>query len=169
MSDVAAREHDLLRLPSVPPPPVRAPVPVLAAIVPVVGALVLWRVTGSTYALWFAALGPLLAVASFGDGQESSIVEQGTHRRAARGELTRLGREVETRHAEEHARAWGRTPDVAALCGDDAEIWRAVPGRESCLVVGRGAGVSGLRIEGDAADEAARGPRRRAARTRTRP
>ncbi len=162
MSDVAAREHDLLRLPSVPPPPVRAPVPVLAAIVPVVGALVLWRVTGSTYALWFAALGPLLAVASFGDGLRAARRARHAARRAARGELTRLGREVETRHAEERARAWGRTPDVAALCGDDAEIWRAVPGRESCLVVGRGAGVSGLRIEGDAADEAARALRRRA-------
>ena len=34
----------------------------------VVGAVVLWQLTGSPTALWFAALGPLMAVASFADG-----------------------------------------------------------------------------------------------------
>ena len=65
MTDVV---DEPLRLPPPPTLPGRPAVPLAAAIVPVVGALVLWRVTGSAYALWFAALGPLMAAAAFVDG-----------------------------------------------------------------------------------------------------
>jgi hypothetical protein len=68
MTDVDDLDDEPLRLPPAPTPPARAPPPILTAIVPVVGALVLWRITGSVHSLWFAALGPLVAVASFVDG-----------------------------------------------------------------------------------------------------
>ncbi|MBF4561813.1 cell division protein FtsK [Microbacterium sp. VKM Ac-2870] len=151
-----------LRFPPVPPAPARAPLPLLTAIVPVIGAVLLWRLTGSPYALWFAALGPLVAAASFIDGLRSARRARRTARRAIAREMSRLDREVVRRHDDERARAWRRTPDVATLCTDAAEIWRSVPGRDRSLVVGRGADASALRIEGDPADDDARALRRRA-------
>ncbi|HEY1105568.1 MAG TPA: hypothetical protein VGE78_05405, partial [Agromyces sp.] len=56
--------HLPLRLPPVPSEPERPGFPLLAAAAPVAGALALWAVTGSMYSLMFAALGPLVAVAS---------------------------------------------------------------------------------------------------------
>jgi len=141
---------------------VRPPLPVLAALVPLFGALLLWRLTGSPYALWFAALGPLVALASFLDGMRTVRVARRRARRDGMQALSRLEHDVDRRHDEERARAWRRTPDVAGLCAEEAEIWRAVPGRGDVLVVGRGDATSRLRIEGEPADEAARALRRRA-------
>jgi len=171
MGDVVGQEseHELeplrepLRLPATPPVPVRPPLPVLAALVPLFGALLLWRLTGSPYALWFAALGPLVALASFLDGLRTVRLARRRARRDGMQALSRLENDVDRRHDEERARAWRRTPDVAGLCADEAEIWRAVPGRGDVLVVGRGDATSTLRIEGEPADEAARALRRRAA------
>jgi hypothetical protein len=61
--------------------------PILTAIVPVVGALVLWRITGSVHFLWFAALGPLVAGASFVDGLRTA---RRARRRAGREDLRAL-------------------------------------------------------------------------------
>ncbi|MBF9336491.1 cell division protein FtsK, partial [Microbacterium lacticum] len=151
-----------LRLPAAPPAPPRPGLPVAAAIVPVVGAVVLWQLTGSPTALWFAALGPLMAIASFADGLRSARRAKRRARREAAGALVDLGREVEERHAEERRRAWRRTPDVAGYADDPDEIWRVVPGRADVIVVGRGAARSALRLDGDAQEADARAVRRRA-------
>lgn len=151
-----------LRLPAAPPAPPRPALPVAAAIVPVVGAVVLWQLTGSPTALWFAALGPLMAIASFADGLRSARRAKRRARREAAGALVDLGREVEERHAEERRRAWRRTPDVAGYADDPDEIWRVVPGRADVIVVGRGAARSALRLDGDAQEADARAVRRRA-------
>lgn len=164
MTDVDDLDDEPLRLPPAPTPPARAPLPVVTAIVPVVGALVLWRVTGSAHALWFAALGPLVAVASFVDGLRTTRRVRRRARREHLRLLAHLDEAVDRRHDAERRGAWRRTPDVATLCADEAEVWRSVPGREEVLVVGRGEGPSSLRIEGEPADDAAREVRRRARR-----
>ena len=151
-----------LRLPPAPPAPPRPGLPVAAAIVPVVGAVVLWQLTGSPTALWFAALGPLMAVASFADGLRSMRRAKRRARREAADALADLDREVEERHDVERRRAWRRTPDVAGYADDPDEIWRVVPGRDEVIVVGRGVGRSALRVDGDAQATDARDVRRRA-------
>ncbi|MFT4306116.1 MAG: hypothetical protein QM604_04405, partial [Microbacterium sp.] len=73
---------------SLPPAPAatrRAAVPVLACLVPVLGAGVLWLGTGSALVLWFAALGPLMAAASTLDARRSGRRER-RRERAARAE-----------------------------------------------------------------------------------
>lgn len=169
--------HDVidepLRLPPAPAPAVRPSIPVAAALVPVIGAVVLWQVTGSTFALWFAALGPLMAVAGFADGVRTARRARRRAHREGAAVLVALAGEVEARHDIERARAWRRTPDVAGYASDTDEIWRVVPGRGDVVVVGRGLGPSAIRVEGatgsDAGDDgrhasAVRDLRRRAQR-----
>lgn len=162
MTDVGDLEHEPLRLPAPASPPPRPPLPLLTALVPVAGAVVLWRATGSVFSLWFAALGPLVALAAFVDGLRAVRRARRAAARQIDRDLARLDGEVDRRHLEERSRAWRRTPDVAALCEDEPEIWRAVPGREDVIVVGRGEGVSALRIDGEAADDTGRALVRRA-------
>ena len=54
-------------LPTAPAASRRAPLPFLAALVPIAAGVVLWTVTGSLLALCFAALGPLMIGASLVD------------------------------------------------------------------------------------------------------
>lgn len=152
---------DPLRLPAPPPSPPRPALPIAAAIVPVIGAVVLWKVTGSPFALWFAALGPLMAGASFLDGLRTA---RRTKRRAVKDGARELGvleGELDRRHEVERERAWRRTPDVAGYAAAPEEIWRVVPGREDVLVVGAGRAASGVRLDGDAHDDRSRALRRR--------
>lgn len=153
-----------LRLPAPASVPPRPAVPIAAAIVPVVGAVVLWRLTGSVYALWFAALGPLMAAASFLDGLRTTRRMRRRSTRESTAAIAALGDEVDERHADERDRAWRRTPDVVGYARAADEIWRTVPGRDAVLVVGRGVGTSAVRLEGEAAADDARGLRRRARR-----
>lgn len=151
---------DPIRLPALPPEPARANWPVWASIVPVLGAGVLWVVTGSTYALWFAALGPLLAVASVLDsarGRRRRRRERG-RRRAA--DLAAAREEVGVRHARERCRRLDATPDTAGYLADARQIWRQVPERRDRLVIGRGADDADVRVEGDDAGELRRAARR---------
>ncbi|PZU47881.1 MAG: cell division protein FtsK [Microbacterium sp.] len=151
-----------LRLPAAPAVPARPALPIAAAIVPVIGAVVLWRVTGSAYALWFAALGPLMAGAGLVDGWRTARGAKRRARREAAAEIKALDADVTRRHDDERRRAWRRTPDVAGYAEDPDEVWRVVPGREGALVVGRGSAASGIRVDGEAHDESARAVRRRA-------
>ena len=157
-----ALDHEPLTLPAAWAPPARPPLPIVAAVVPVVGAVVLWLVTGSVYSLWFAFLGPLIAGAAIVDA-----------RRAARRDGRRAGVEaarahqavssaVAARHEAERAQLWARHPDVARLLGRPGDIWRT--GRVGALVVGEGERASAVRVSGGDGDPDAALMRRRAAR-----
>lgn len=151
-----------LRLPAAPTPAGRPALPLAAAIVPVVGAVVLWLVTGSAYALWFAALGPLMAVAAFADGVRTSRRSVRRARREVAASVRTLGDDLDRRQADERQRQWRRTPDVAGYARDADEVWRAVPGRGEVVVVGSGDATSTVRLDGEAHDDATRALRRRA-------
>jgi S-DNA-T family DNA segregation ATPase FtsK/SpoIIIE len=136
-----------------PPSPPRPAVPWLASAVPVVGALGLWAMTGSVFALWFALLGPVIAVAGVLDGMR-------TARRARReaGEeaaivRARIGVEIDERHAAERAGLRARHPDVAGFLARPEQIWRTVAERAGVLVMGAGGVPSGVRISGGGGDE----------------
>lgn len=151
-----------LQLPTPPPPAARPPLPLLTAIVPVAGAIVLWCVTGSVFALWFAALGPLMAGASLLDGLRSSRRARRAAQRDVEAALDRADASLRGSHDLERRRRWLRHPDVAAHAADADGVWRRVPGREDLLVVGRGSDASGLRVSGGADLPRGRELRRRA-------
>ncbi|MEV7693043.1 FtsK/SpoIIIE domain-containing protein [Microbacterium sp. NPDC089189] len=159
----AALSDDVLTVPPPPAPRRRPPIPWIASLVPVAGALVLWWVLASPFALWFAALGPLIAVAAAADGARAGRREQKEVRAVRADAAARVAREIERRHARERAERSAHWPDLAGYLQSPGELWRAVPGREGVIVAGAGEGVSALRIQGEEGDELADDLRARAA------
>ena len=154
------RSLDLAEPPSVdrplalPPPPVdpeRPGFPVLAVLAPVAGAFALWAITGSPFALVFAVLGPVVAVASMLDARRQGRAR----RRRAEAERARLleelRAEIDLRHASERQAAWRRTPSPASLIERSASpAWQS--GHLPAIVIGRGVGRSGVRVDGTPGD-----------------
>lgn len=135
-------------LPAAPAEPARPPLPVLAAVVPVIAGVVLWLITGSLFALCFAALGPLMLLASFFDGMRSrrrarrrADDETDAAWRRAEAELGRL-------HEEENRLRWHRSPDAAGCLLDPPLRGHTPLAGSTELVIGRGARRSRVRAAG---------------------
>src|SRR5215207_1968675 len=142
-------------LPPHPPDSVPAGLPVLATVAPIAGALVLWMLTGSAISLAFAALGPLVAVASVLDARRQA---RRAKRRGAADRTERLERvraEIAERHCAERRAAWRRAPTARHIAeAGGASDWRdGIPG---LVVLGRGTVASGLRVDGTPIDVADR-------------
>lgn len=127
-----------LALPPAPAPPPRASIPWLASVVPVVGALGFWALTGSTFALWFAVLGPLIAVAGVADGVRTARRERRRAERTGAEARQRLCAQIDEHHALEREELGVRHPDAAGLLTRREAIWRHVPERDGTIVIGRG-------------------------------
>ncbi|MFC5788267.1 FtsK/SpoIIIE domain-containing protein [Agromyces tardus] len=141
-----------LSLPPHPPEPQRPGFPWLASIAPVAGSLALWAMTGSAFSLLFAALGPLVAVASALDGRRQARRMLRTARRVRAGRLDALAEEIRDGHRLEREAAWRRSPSVRDLVEHGVRPdWHAtVLGQ---VVVGAGTVDSALRVEGDPYDD----------------
>lgn len=135
-----------LTLPPRVPEPGRAGFPWIASSAPVAGALLIWAVTGSTLALLFAVLGPLVAVASMLDARRQATTER--RRLAAERDraLARLEDEIVLRHDVEREEAWREAPSARRIIEQAAPGWRERrPGR---VVVGSAGVPSRVRVEG---------------------
>ncbi|KQZ24602.1 FtsK/SpoIIIE domain-containing protein [Microbacterium sp. Root553] len=135
-------------IPPAPVPARRPPTPFVAALVPVAAGVALWAVTGSLFSLCFAALGPLMILASLVDGARS--------RRRSRREgaveneraWTRVEEQLTAQHDEERRGRWHRHPDAAA-CLDQPPLRGSDPvDPHTEIVVGSGVGVSAVRASG---------------------
>lgn len=159
MSPYPAPVDEPLRLPVLPPPSPRPAFPLWSALAPVGGAGILSAATGSATMLWFAVLGPVLAVAGLLDGRRGSHAARRRAEREAAQRYRELRRELADRHDRERAELWTRHPDVRAHMLRPDEVWRPLPERQARLVVGSGEVPSSVRVEGGDDDEAARGMR----------
>lgn len=148
MSLAPLPDDEPLSLPPAWVAPARPPVPLVASIVPVIGAGVLWVVTGSMMALWLAALGPLIAVAAFADGRRAAVRERRHAEASAVAARSRVSAAIDERHARERARRRALHPDAATFVLREDEIWRPVPGRAGLLVIGSGDEASGIVVSG---------------------
>jgi S-DNA-T family DNA segregation ATPase FtsK/SpoIIIE len=153
-----------LALPAAWTPPARPPLPVVAAVVPVVGAVGLWLVTGSILSLWMAALGPLIAVAAVADAARSARRDRRRHAAESARARADVSRAIDVRHEAERRRAWAQHPDVAAFVARDEEVWRHSADRADALVVGEGEVLSGVRVSGGDGDPDSAAVRARATR-----
>ncbi|MEV7620442.1 FtsK/SpoIIIE domain-containing protein [Microbacterium sp. NPDC089321] len=150
-------------LPAAPAEPARPQLPLLAAIVPVIAGIVLWMVTGSLFSLCFAAIGPLMLLASFFDGVRAR--RRGRRRAQDETDLAwrRADEELARLHDQEHQMLWHRTPDAAGCLLDPPLRGRVPVGSGTEVVIGRGDGRSSVRASGGD-DERARSFRERAQR-----
>ena len=138
-----------------PTPPFRFPV--LATIAPMVAAVVMWLVTGSPFALMFAALGPVTALASLAD---SRIGSRRTRRRELhRFQLDTVGTrgQIESEHSLERLGALELTPfarTIIARTGADPYRWRASCADPVLACVGTGPVRSSVEVERSARQSA---------------
>lgn len=155
-------DDEPLTLPPAWVPPPRPPFPVIAAIVPVVGAVALWFVTGSVLTLWLALLGPLIAAATMLDARRGARRDARHAAAEASRARDRVSAAITSRHEAERSQLWLRHPDVARFLAREDDIWRGDRAVE--VVVGEGERASGVRVTGGDGDPAAAHLRRRAGR-----
>lgn len=142
---------DPIVLPSAPAEPRRPALPVLAAIVPVGSGVVLWAVTGSLLALCFAALGPVMLLASYVDGTRQRRRERKKLEGEAEGQRARAEEELRARHRSEREKQFRAFPD-AATCVIEPPLRRISLEPRAVLTVGRGVGASVVRTVGGDGD-----------------
>lgn len=150
-TSVLPRIDEPIALPARALPPRSARWPLFAALVPVVGGAAMWLATGSMLSLCFAALGPLMALASAIDARRSSRRERRRSDAEYASACARVEAEVDRRHERERQELAARLVDVAALLADARRMWRA--GADE-LVVGRGPGSSRVRVTGGDGEQA---------------
>lgn len=127
-----------VRLPPPPPKPQRGPIPLIAAFVPVVGAVVMFLVLRSPYMLIFAALGPCMLVAGLVDRRRSTR-RGAKHYAGEFAEALMTAREqIGVLQAAERERRGAAHPSLAEICAQPSEVWLAHPGRVDTLKVGTG-------------------------------
>ncbi|MGX5697027.1 FtsK/SpoIIIE domain-containing protein [Agromyces soli] len=158
-----ADERRPLALPPRPAPARRPSLPLLATLAPVLAAGLMFAVTHSPLSLMFAAIGPLVGIASLLDGLRGARRDRRRAMRERSVALEELEREIEMRHRDERSAAWRRTPALDVLVGEPpGSRWLAEP--PSQLVLGAGTEPSALRLDGEPADERDRELLRLAAR-----
>ncbi|MFO7690670.1 MAG: FtsK/SpoIIIE domain-containing protein [Cryobacterium sp.] len=139
-----------LHLPARVPEPRPPGFPVLACIAPLVAAAVFWLITQSTFALLFAVLSPVIAVASLYDGRRATRRQRAVNLAERAAALSVLRDAVRECHDLLREEAWRRQPggtSVLAECGT-AALWR--PGGDARISLGVGRIPSGLRLGGAA-------------------
>lgn len=137
-----------IAVPVAPAPPPPPSVPYLAALVPVAGGVALWLVTGSIYSLYFAAIGPLMIVASLVDGARSRRKSRSRAAEEAERAWSQAEEELVRRHEEERRMRWHRDPDVAAALSVPPLRGTAPPDANTTIVLGHGRGRSSVRTSG---------------------
>ena len=135
-------------LPTSPAASRRAPLPFLAAVVPIAAGVVLWLMTGSVFSLCFAALGPLMIGASFLDAARSRRREQRQSRAQSEKQWADAEAELMRRHEEERDALWLRLPDTAACLMQQPLRGAQPPDTTTPIVVGAGKVASDVHCSG---------------------
>ncbi|WP_010205104.1 FtsK/SpoIIIE domain-containing protein [Salinibacterium sp. PAMC 21357] len=128
--------------------------PVVAATVPVVASVAIWLITGSMFALIFAALGPLAAIGTYIDSRVSA-------RKVLRAETTRFARDlsstqsaIEAYHRRESGDLAELAPPAIVLVDEvktDSSRWMREPREVLPVHLGYGTVRSNLVIDGGGA------------------
>lgn len=141
-----------LVLPTAPAPARRPPLPFIAAVVPVAAGVVLWLVSGSLYALCFAALGPLMIFASLADGARNRRRERRVNAADLDAGWARAEEERRRRQQDVRAGLWHRYPDAVSCVVQPPLRDARPPDSATEVVIGRGVAPSGIRVSGGEGD-----------------
>ncbi|WP_157155580.1 FtsK/SpoIIIE domain-containing protein [Diaminobutyricimonas sp. LJ205] len=136
-----------IRLPAPPAGSEPAPFPMLATVAPVVGSIALWVITQSPFALLFAVLGPVTAIATLGDGAVSTRRRRRREQRRFASELAATLTGIDEAHDQERRRRWAATPGIDPLLRGDPIASTGARGTGPIeVVIGEGSTPSELRI-----------------------
>jgi S-DNA-T family DNA segregation ATPase FtsK/SpoIIIE len=142
-----------IALPRPPQPNQPHPFPWLATVAPVAGAVGLWAITHSVYALVFAALGPVIAVASVGDSRLSARSTRRNERARFERELRRADNHITSAHVSERRELTRIAPGARALLTaslPDPERWRGSLSEPVLIRLGGGTVPSAVVLDGSA-------------------
>ncbi|MBH0131479.1 FtsK/SpoIIIE domain-containing protein [Salinibacterium sp. NK8237] len=139
-----------ISLPAPPQAPAPFRFPVVAAIVPVVASVAIWLITGSAFALVFAALGPLAATGSYVDSRITARKTKRVERARFSADVATTSGEIRTYHRRELSELEERTPTAIMLVNDvltDASRWMREPDDVLPVHLGYGNVRSSLAID----------------------
>ena len=146
-------ERQRISMPDLPERPRKVKFPLIATLAPIVLSVAIWLVTGSTFALIFAGLGPATALATYADARRGTRKS----RRAAVRRYLELADGVRTQIAEVNARVRedrvDQAPSAAAIVASGGTLparWGMANSPEFFIALGQAssAGVIDLdRVE----------------------
>ncbi|WP_105567709.1 FtsK/SpoIIIE domain-containing protein [Microbacterium halophytorum] len=143
------RTDEPIALPPAAQPAGRGTIPLVAACVPVIGAVAMWLITGYAMMLAFAVLGPLMMFGSLADGARTRRRDRGRARRELAEACARARNELRERHDGERDALCRRHPDAGRLAVART-LWRH---GASELVLGTGRAPSAVRVTGGDGEE----------------
>ena len=133
--------------PARPAQPTRQPFPLIATLAPVVMSVVLWLITQSVFSLIFAALGPVVAIASVVDSRLGGRRRSRAERARFAVEITQVRSEIRAEHERERGALAARAPSAASVVvGPQHAHWSDDP--HPLLVLGLADLRSTLAIDG---------------------
>ena len=133
--------------PARPTAAVAQPFPLVATLAPVLMSVVLWMITQSVFSLVFAALGPVIAVASLADSRRGG--RRRTRLEAARfaAEVQQARAEIAAEHERERAAHLALAPSAQHLL-DGPQHVRWGSDEPALLVLGRADRHSAMQLDG---------------------
>ena len=123
----------------------------MATIAPVAVSVALWLVTGSVFALVFAALGPAVAIASLADARLQSRRRSRRETRRFDAEVAATRSDLAAAHDRERAILVASSPAAARLVEGswrESEQWLGGLGEPVVVGIGRGLRASGVVLDG---------------------
>ncbi|MBH0084505.1 FtsK/SpoIIIE domain-containing protein [Salinibacterium sp. SWN167] len=137
-------------LPAPPQAPTPFRFPLIAATVPVVASVAIWLITGSTFALIFAALGPLAATGSYIDSRVTARKTVRAERSRFAADAATTTKEIQAYHRRELVELAEKTPSSIMLVNDvltDASKWMREPDNVLPVHLGYGSVRSSIAID----------------------
>src|SRR5690606_39200246 len=98
----------------------------------------MYLLTQSVIALMFAALGPVMVVATMLDAARGKRADERSYRKEISHAVATVTTQNDEQHDDERALRWHTHPNVARLFVREEELWRRHPQREGTVVVGSG-------------------------------
>ena len=135
-------------MPAQPAAPTRPGFPLMACVAPLIAAGLIWWITGSAFVLVFAALSPVIAVASLLDGRRSTSRQRRRDAATYAAAMAATGDAVTERLHQLRRDAWRAAPSAHRILGtpNDPDRW-ADPAAVT-VVLGSGVTPSGLGLDG---------------------
>ena len=135
-------------MPAPPTAPTRPGFPLIACVAPLVAAGLIWWITGSAFVLVFAALSPVIAVASLLDGRRSTSRQRRKDTATYATAMAAAGDAVTERLDQLRRDAWRAAPSAHRILGTPNDPDRWADPTAVAVVLGSGETQSGLRLDG---------------------